>query len=135
MKQPPQAAQASSTKPMIFTNDELILILISLVRATRPSMLKQEADGFSVDFESLMEKKNLDDDDRLLIKLRTALEPPAGAPPEPPTEEPQSLSLALDSKECRRLAGTLAHLQTLQPWPADVLAMSRDLRKRLTAAQ
>lgn len=120
--------------PIPFTNDELILALISLVRATRPSMLRQEADGFSVDFEPLMEKKSLDDDDRLLIKMRAALEPPAGSPVEP-SPEGRSLSLDLNEKERRRLAGTLERLQTLQPWPADVLAMSRDLRKRLTTAQ
>jgi hypothetical protein len=35
---------------MTFSSDELILALVSLVRATRPGMLHQEADGFSVDF-------------------------------------------------------------------------------------
>ena len=127
---------------MTFTNDELILILISLVRATRPTMLKQEADGFSVDFEPLTRKKNLDDDDRLLVRLRTVLEPPpdSGSPsaPDPAREanlssEPPLLLLELSFIESRRLAGTLAHLESLQSWPADVLAMSRDLRARLLA--
>ena len=38
---------------MTFSSDELILALVSLVRATRPGMLHQEADGFSVDFEAI----------------------------------------------------------------------------------
>src|SRR5580704_4202191 len=119
---------------MTFTNDELILILISLVRATRPGMLRQEADGFSVDFEPLTGKKNLDDDDRLLLKLRSSLEPP---PASDSPSEAQPLSLQLDGTEARRLASTLARLENMQPWPADVLAMSRDLRTRLlqTGAQ
>src|ERR1700681_2229029 len=33
---------------MIFTNDELILALMSLARITYPSMLLQEPDGFTV---------------------------------------------------------------------------------------
>lgn len=127
---------------MTFSNDELILILISLVRATRPTMLKQEADGFSVDFEPLTRKKNLDDDDRLLVRLRTVLEPPpdSGSPSasKPAREadsssEPPPLLLELSFVESRRLAGTLAHLESLQSWSADVLAMSRDLRARLLA--
>jgi hypothetical protein len=127
---------------MTFTNDELILILISLVRDTRPAMLKQEADGFSVDFESLTKKNNLDDDDRLLIKLRTVLEPPPADQVSPSAADPMPevdayselpLSLELSFVESRRLAGTLAHLEGLQPWPADVLAMSRNLRTRLLA--
>ena len=109
---------------MTFTSDELILILISLVRATRPAMLRQEADGFSVDFEALGAAENLDDDGRLLLKLRAAMETPAeGAPP----------NLDLAPAEGRRLAQTLAHLETLQAWPGDVMAMSRALRARLAA--
>jgi hypothetical protein len=113
---------------MTFTNDELILALISLVRATRPSMLKQEADGFSVDFESLQGKKNLDDDERLLIKMRTVLESPAES-----ATEAQLLSMDLNIKERHRLTGTLKRLEALQPWPDDVLSMSRDIRSRLDA--
>jgi hypothetical protein len=106
---------------MTFTSDELILILISLVRATRPNMLRQEPDGFSVDFEVLT-GKDLTDDDRLLIKLREAID---GA------KEGQPLLLDLAPPESLRLVSTLSRLEKVQPWPDDVLAMSRDLRQRL----
>lgn len=107
---------------MTFTSDELILILISLVRATRPNMLRQEPDGFSVDFEVLTGKENLTADDRLLIKLREAID---GA------KEDQPLTVDLASPESLRLVSTLSRLEKVQTWPADVLTMSRDLRQRL----
>ena len=105
-----------------FTNDELILLLISLVRATRPSMLRQDADGFSVDFEPLAKKKQLTADERLLLRMREAME---GA------KEQTALVLQLEEKEGPRLAAALARLETLQRWPADVLEISRSLRDRL----
>ena len=54
---------------MTFTSDELILALVSLVRATRPGMLRQEADGFSVDFEAIASSKAPGQADRLLLKM------------------------------------------------------------------
>lgn len=111
---------------MTFISDELILILISLVRATRPNMLRQEPDGFSVDFEVLAGKENLTDDDRLLIKLRSAIDSATESAP---------ILLELAPPESLRLVSTLARLEKVQPWPADVLAMSRDLRHRLIAAK
>jgi hypothetical protein len=131
---------------MRFTGDELVLALISLVRATHPRMLRQEVDGFSVDFEPLSTMKQLGPDERLMLKMRTVIEPPSSdllahaasansgneaAPPE--SSEGQPLSLDLAPAEARRLAQTLARLETLQRWPADVLEMSRALRARLTA--
>ena len=59
-----------------FTNDELILVMISLVRATRPSMLRSEADGFTVDFEPLAKKKKLTADERLLLRMRAVMQAP-----------------------------------------------------------
>jgi hypothetical protein len=109
---------------MTFTNDELILALISLVRATRPAMLRQEADGFTFDFEALAAKKELSADERLLLKMRALLDSPG---------DHLALVLALADGEASRLAITLAELETLQPWPSDVLAMSRSLRSRLTS--
>jgi hypothetical protein len=105
-----------------FTNDELILVLISLVRATHPRMLRQDGDGFSVDFEVLTKKKKLTADERLLLRMRAAMETPGG---------PDALVLELEEKEGPRLAATLAQLETLQKWPDDVLEMSRSLRARL----
>jgi hypothetical protein len=127
---------------MRFTGDELVLALISLVRATHPRMLRQEADGFSVDFEPLSTMKQLGPDERLMLKMRAVLEPPSGdllagaalenESAQPETAEGQPLSLDLAPAEAHRLAQTLARLETLQRWPADVLGMSRALRARLT---
>ena len=107
-----------------FTHDELILVMVSLVRATHPSMLRQEADGFTVDFQILDRKEILDDDERLLFKVRAVVDSPVDQP---------SGVLRLDANESQRIAAALAQLQRLQPWPADVLAMCRTLRARLTA--
>jgi len=105
-----------------FTNDELILVLISLVRATHPRMLRPDGDGFSVDFEVLSKKEHLTADERLLLRMRAAMDVPG---------EPAELVLELESGEGPRLATVLARLEALQQWPADVLAMSRSLRARL----
>jgi hypothetical protein len=105
-----------------FTNDELILVLIGLVRATHPSMLRQDADGFSVDFEVLAEKKKLTADERLLLRMRAAMDVPGESP---------ALVLELEDGEGPRLAAALAKLEALQKWSADVLEMSRSLRSRL----
>lgn len=111
-------------KAVTFTNDELILVMVGLVRATHPSMLRQEGDGFTVDFEILDRKKVLDDDERLLFKVRAVLDSPIDGP---------SRVLQLDTGECRRIAATMEQLQRLQPWPADVLAMCRAVHARLAA--
>lgn len=107
-----------------FTNDELILVLISLVRATRPSMLRPDGDGFSVDFEPLTKKTKLTPDERLLLRMREVMES-AG--------DQTALVLQLEEKEGPRLAAALSRLEALQQWPADVLEMSRSLRSRLTS--
>jgi hypothetical protein len=109
---------------MTFTSDELILALVSLVRETNPAMLRQEADGFTVDFEAIAAKKDLSADDRLLLKMRTVLDQTTGT---------ASLDLHLNAAEGARLAATLSCLEKMQPWPPDVLDMSRSLRARLTA--
>ena len=105
-----------------FTNDELILVLISLVRATHPRMLRQDGDGFSVDFEPLAKKAKLTADERLLLRMRAAMDVPG---------EPAELVLELEHGEGPRLAAVLARLEALRQWPADVLEMSRSLRSRL----
>jgi hypothetical protein len=99
---------------------------MALVRATNPAMLKPGPDGFTVDFESLQGKKALTSDELLLTKLRVAMEPATDAPAATP-------SLEIDATEGQRLASVLARLEKLQPWPADVLALSGALRKRLSA--
>jgi hypothetical protein len=112
---------------MTFTSDELILVLVSLVRATRPAMLRQEADGFTIDFEAIAVSKSPTEADRLLLKIRARMESPA----ENTTND--SVSFDLDAAEARRIADALAKLELLQAWPEDVLNMSRGLRDRLTA--
>jgi hypothetical protein len=107
-----------------FSHDELILVMLGLVRATHPSMLRQEADGFTVDFELLDKKKEFDDDERLLFKVRALLDSPSEVP---------SRAATFDDVERRRLVDVMAQLQRLQPWPADVLEMCRSLRSRLLA--
>jgi hypothetical protein len=113
---------------MTFTSDELILALVSLVRATRPGMLRQEADGFSVDFEAIASSKAPGQADRLLLKMGAVM----GSSTPYPAENPgNSVSLDLDAAEARQIADALAKLELLQAWPEDVMDMSRGLRARL----
>ena len=138
---------------MTFTNDELFLALVSLVRATRPAMLRQDADGFSIDFQAIAAAKSPRDSDRLLLKLGAAMQgpPPAEAPnagPSAGTEEEGSttsgtepeaaaadgaVSLDIGTAEAGQIAAALSKLEQLQAWPEDVLAMSRALRARLAS--
>jgi hypothetical protein len=112
-----------SLRSITFTHDELVLVMISLVRATHPSMLRQEGDGFTVDFAILDKKQTLDPDERLLFKVRAVLDSPA---------DHESRMLHLDEDESRRMVSALSQLQRLQAWPADVLEMCRSIRSRLT---
>jgi hypothetical protein len=109
---------------MIFTSDELILALMSLARVTHPSMLRQEPDGFTVDFEAIERSPFKNDAEQILLKIRPLL---ANAGPEPRV-------LDLTPPESQRLHDTLASLETSQVCPADVLAMSQALRQRLTGS-
>lgn len=133
---------------MTFTNDEMLLALVSLVRATRPAMLRQDADGFTIDFEAIAAAKSPLASDRLLLKLGAAMQgPPAEAPGEgsetaaaeegsaTPRTEAANGGVALDisAAEARQIAAALAKLEQLQAWPEDVQAMSRALRARLAS--
>jgi len=109
-----------------FSNDELILTLVSLIRAVDHRLLKQGPDGFTVDFGSLEGKENLSGDERLLLRLRGALDS---------TGEQLSYGLELSLVERQRLAETLERLDRLQTWPDDVLAMSTGLQMRLLAGE
>lgn len=110
---------------MIFTGDELILALVSLVRATRPAMLRQEADGFSVDFEAIARSKALGEADRLLLKMGAAMQNDSAENAAKP------IALELDASEARQIAEALEKLERLQAWPKDVMEMSRAMRTRL----
>jgi hypothetical protein len=110
---------------MTFTQDEMILALLSLVRATDPAMLRREADGFTVDFEAIGRKTKPSPDELLLLKMRAVLDA---------TTDDTTRVLELDAGEGSRLAAALAKLEALQTWSPDVLELSRALRARLTTA-
>lgn len=115
---------------MTFSSDELILVLVSLVRATRPTMLRQEADGFTVDFEAIARSQTPGAADRLLLKIGALMQ----NPPEDLQKDPagsSSHSLELEAAEAWQIADALAKLELLQTWPEDVMNMSRVLRSRL----
>ena len=109
-----------------FTNDELILTLVSLIRAVDHRLLRQGPDGFTVDFATLENKQSLTEDERLLLRLRGALDA---------SGEQSSYGLELSTTERQRLAETLERLDRLQTWPDDVLAMSTGLQTRLLAGE
>ena len=106
-----------------FNNDELILALISVVRAIDPRMLQQGADGFTVDLGPLEKKPSLSGDEELLVKLRAAF----GS-----ADAEGNYQVELSPAESSRLASTLEVLEKLQPWPEDVLALCQGVRTRLT---
>ncbi len=105
-----------------FTGDELILTLVSLIRATDPRLLRQGPDGLQVDFASFERKTKLSEDERLLLRLRGALEAAATS---------GTHALELSGMEGQRLAQTLDRLEKLQKWEPDVVAMSQGLISRL----
>lgn len=105
-----------------FTGDELILMLVSLVRAVDPRMLQQGPEGFSVDFQALDEKKELTADERLLMKLREAVALAGGE---------VGYALPIEKDEGERLAGALERIEGMGAWAPDVLEMSRVLKGRL----
>ncbi len=105
-----------------FTVDELILTLVGLIREVDPTLLRQGREGFQVDFQSIERKEQPSEDERLLLKLRGALE---GA------GEAGDYGLQLSWAEGRRLADALEKLEHLQQWAPDVLAMSNALKSRL----
>jgi len=109
-----------------FTNDELILALVGLVRAVNPVMLQQGADGFTVDLGALEKKSALTADEQLLLKLRACFDKPDAA---------GNYQAELTPAECGRLATSLETLEKLQDWPEDVLGLSRSVRARLAGGQ
>jgi hypothetical protein len=55
------------------SGDELLLVIIGIVRRINPAMLKAERDGFTVDFTPMEGKEELTSDEQLLMKLKTHL--------------------------------------------------------------
>jgi hypothetical protein len=107
-----------------FNNDELILTLVSLIRAVDPKLLRHGQDGFTLDFGTLERKEGPSADERLLLRLRGALDS---------ASEQNTYGLELSGVDRQRLAETLERLDRLQTWPDDVLAMSTGLQTRLLA--
>ncbi len=109
-----------------FNTDELILTLVGLIRATDPRLLRSGPSGIQVDFASIERKETHTEDERLLLRLRNALE---GAPEG--QEDDNQRMVELSWAEGRRLAEALERLENLQKWEPDVIAMSASLRSRL----
>ncbi|MBI3405917.1 MAG: hypothetical protein HY046_10725 [Acidobacteria bacterium] len=98
------------------------MAVVSLVRVIDPRLLRQGEDGFRVDFDRLQRKENPSADERLLLKLHTALDT---------GKEESQYQLEMTGAEGRRLAESLEKLERLQNWAPDVTIMSRNLRSRL----
>ncbi len=102
----------------------MILALMSLVRITHPSMLRQDADGFTVDFGAIDGKPERNDSERLLLKLRPVIESAGDDAP---------LVVSFNSMESQLLCDALERLEATKTWPNDVVALSHSLRTRLMA--
>lgn len=109
-----------------FNTDELILTLVGLIRATDPRLLRHGPNGIQLDFASIERKEKQTEDERLLLRLRNALE---GSPGDAESDDRRMVELSW--AEGRRLAEALERLESLQKWEPDVLTMSGSLRSRL----
>ena len=118
---------------MQFTNDELILAMVSVVRVVNPRMLSSGPDGFTVDLTPLQQKEHLNSDEQLLVKLYGILARP-NAGRQAAAAEAGTFEIELLAEETARLNETLAQLERMQDWPEDVLSMSRAVRERLRGA-
>ena len=107
---------------MRFSNDEAILALVSIVRVVNPRMLESGPDGFTVNLAPLEKKTQLSSDEQLLLKLYATL---TGESNEGEYE------VELLAEETQRLVETLARLEQMQEWPADVLSLCSGMRERL----
>ncbi len=107
-----------------FTVDELVLALVSLIRVVDPTLLQHGPDGVTLELEPLTRKPNLTSAELLLLKLRSALD----------EDSPQrSCTVMLSVEEAQQLEESLAQIEALRNWPADVRRLSTALRARLMA--
>lgn len=102
--------------------DEMLLALVSMIQVTRPSLLRPAGDGFDVDVAPLLAQKDLNDDERLVLRLYGIFSAAADS---------ASFTLELTTAECQRLARALAVVESSRAWPADAVALSRSLVARL----
>jgi hypothetical protein len=109
-----------------FSTDELILTLVGLIRAVDPSLLRNGPGGIQIDFATIERREQHTEDERLLLRLRNALEQ---TPEEGAGDERRMVEFS--GAEGRRLAAALEQLEKLQKWEPDVMAMSGSLRTRL----
>jgi hypothetical protein len=105
--------------------DEMFLALVSMIQVTRPALLKPAGDGFDVDVSPLLAQKEMNDDERLVLRLYGVLSAGADNP---------HFAFDLTSAESDRLSRALALVEASRQWPPDALALSRSLRKRLGIA-
>jgi hypothetical protein len=104
------------------SGDEMLLALVGMIQVTRPALLRASGDGFDVDVEPLLAQKDLNEDERLVLRLYGVLS--GGA------EKPM-LAFDLDPAESARLDRALALVESSRSWPADAVALTRRLRARL----
>jgi hypothetical protein len=104
------------------TGDEMFLALVSMIQVTRPALMKPSGDGFDVDVTPLLGQKDLNDDERLVLRLYGVLSGGAEKP---------ALAFDLTQAEAERLDRALSLVERARAWPPDALAVCRSLRSRL----
>jgi hypothetical protein len=104
------------------TGDEMFLALVSMIQVTRPALLKPSSDGFDVDVTPLLSQKDLNDDERLVLRIYGMIS--GGV-------EKSTLALDLTPAEAARLSRALSLVERARAWPPDALALTRKLRARL----
>ncbi len=107
-----------------FTSDELVLSLVSLVRTVDPALLRHGPEGLTLDLGPLSSKSSLGADEALLLKLCEVFDTDAAQ---------SSYAISLSTEEARRLRDSIARLECLREWSADVQRMSCNLRARLNS--
>ena len=106
------------------SGDELFLALVSMIQVTRPSLLNPAGDGFDLDMAPLLAAKELNEDERLVLRLYEEISKGEGDP---------ELSLDLTGAECARLGRALGLVESARAWPEDAVKLCRALRARLEA--
>ena len=106
------------------TADELFLALVSMIQVTRPALLRPVGDGFDVDVSPLLAQKEITDDEQLVLRLYGVFSAAADNP---------KFAFDLSLAESERLAHALSLVEASRQWPADAVALSRTLRRRLSS--
>ncbi len=104
------------------SGDELFLALVSMIQVTRPSLLTPAGDGFDVDVAPLLAQKDLNENERLVLRLYGILSSAADS---------ARFAFDLTPAETERLSRALSLVEASRQWPVDAVALSRSLRRRL----